>query len=269
MTSWESRIGQVRTAVTAWRQRLLDPDEPELGSSLATDDATYPGMPCSQLAWWGMSVGVEHIDATLRLFDEQVATGGPILPAANFTVLRAALVGSSQAVVLLLPKSREERANYGLQIAHEEYRQTFNFRERVLQHPGLVPPAREAAANKDYLKQPAERRDELAKLLTARSVIPRRLTDTAMIERAAELVHTGPLDADLLRSSIVIEWALGSGAAHGRLLMALHRQSSLRTEDGGTALLGSTYEDVAMPLIGVFLMLNEAWRVWDLRRRAR
>lgn len=267
MTAWETRIDQVSAVVQAWQQRLLTPDEPDRGSSLAADDNAFPRMSCSQLAWWGMSVGVEHLDATLRLFNEQVTRGGPILPAANFTVLRAALVGSSQALILLAPTSRQERVNYGLQIAHEEYRQVFNFRKRLLEHPGLVPAAREAAATKDYLTRFATKRDEVAELLTARGVAS-RLTDTAMIERAAELSHTDPTDADLLKSSVAMEWALGSGAAHGRLLMTMHRQTSFKTEGGSTALLGSTVEEVAMPIVGVFLMLNNAWRIWDLRRRA-
>lgn len=225
-------------------------------------------MPCSQLAWWGMSVGVEHVDATLRLLQAQVGDGGPIFPAANFTVLRAALVGSAQSIVLLAPRRRDERTSYGLQIAHEEYRQLLNFRKRVLEHPGLVPAARDAATRKDYLTRSTTKLAEIASLLDARG-LPKRLTDTSMIERAAALVHADPTDADLLRSSVEMEWALGSGAAHGRLLMTLQRPSSFRTEGGNTALLASTYEEVAMPIVGVFLMLNDAWRLWDLRRRAR
>ena len=39
--------------------------------SLANDDETFPPLPCSQLAWWGLSVAVEHLDAGLRLLAEQ------------------------------------------------------------------------------------------------------------------------------------------------------------------------------------------------------
>jgi hypothetical protein len=108
-------------------------------------------MPCSQLAWWGLNVGTEHLDASIRLLDQQISIGGPILPTANYTVLRAALVGSSQAVVLLGPRRRAQRTTFALQIAHEEYRQALNFRSRLLEQPGLVAEAREAAERKDYL----------------------------------------------------------------------------------------------------------------------
>jgi hypothetical protein len=95
-----------------------------------------------------------------------------------------------------------------------------------------------------------------------------KLTDTAMIERAAELVHTRGDDADLLRSSVAMEWALGSGSAHGRLLMNLHRVDGHRREHGGVALLGASYEAVVTQISGVSLILNEGWRQWDLRRFA-
>jgi hypothetical protein len=212
-------------------------------------------MPCSQLAWWGLGMGVEHLDATIRLLDQQVAAGGPILTSANYTVQRGALVGSCQAVALLAPKTRAERTTVALQIAREEYRQVFNFRERVVTHPGLVKEARQAAEGKDWLARPRDRKNEIEAMLRERGANP-RLTDTAMIERAAELVHASGEDADLLRSSVAIEWALGSGAAHGRLLMTLHRPEGHLSE-AGTALLGASYDQVASQITGVSLILNE------------
>lgn len=267
VSTWEVRLDRVRTAVGGWRERLPNPDPIEPRSSLAGDDAAHPRMPCSQLAWWGLNVGVEHLDAGIRLLDQQVSTGGPILPTANFTVLRGGLVGSSQAVTLLGPRRREERTTYALQIAHEEYRQAYNFRERVINHPGLVDEARESASKKDYLAGLREARDGAADILKSRGSSV-RLTDTAMIERAAQLVHADPDDADLLRSSVEMEWALGSGAAHGRMLMTMHREAGFRAEEDGMALFGSSYKSVVMPIVGVFLILNEGWRLWDLRRGA-
>ena len=95
-----------------------------------------------------------------------------------------------------------------------------------------------------------------------------RLSDKVMIETAARLVHAKGNDAELLRSSLVMEWGLGSGAAHGRLLMGVHRVDGFRNEVGDTALLGASHVQVAMQICGVSLILNEGWRQWDLRRRA-
>jgi hypothetical protein len=89
-----------------------------------------------------------------------------------------------------------------------------------------------------------------------------------MIEAAAALVHRNGADAELLRLSVEMEWALGSGAAHGRLLMKLHRMGGYRLESG-TALMGASAQEVVMQISGVSLVLNEAWRRWDQRRVSR
>jgi len=151
VTTWEDRVRRVEGAVAAWRPLLLDPQTPEPGSSLAKDDETFPPMPCSQLAWWGLSVAVEHLDAGLRLLADQKAQGGPYFSDANYTVLRAALLGASQAVVLLLPARRDSRTTYGLQLAHEEFRRALNIRRHLQTHEGLPDSARLAAADLRFL----------------------------------------------------------------------------------------------------------------------
>jgi hypothetical protein len=212
-----------------------------------------------------LGVGVEHLDATLRLLEGQVAAGGPILPLANFTVLRAALVGSCQAVTLLAAGSRQDRTTTGLQIAHEEFRQELNFREKTLAHAGLVEAARQAAESRDFLEGLRVRKADVARLLRARGA-ELKLTDTSMIERAAGLVYTSGDDSELMRLAVQMGWALGSGAAHGRLLMSMQRAGSFRDEAGGTMMFGATYEEIALEITSVSLVLNQGWRYWDLRR---
>src|SRR5665647_1921153 len=147
----------------------------------------------------GHGVAVEHLDATIRALDQQVSVGGPILPSANFTVLRAALVGASHAVALLGPTGRADRTTAGLQMAYEEYRQALNFREKVLTSPGLVERARLASATTDRLAPLRGRLAEVSALLAQRSA-PKKLTDTSIVERAAGLVHAaGKGDSELLQ----------------------------------------------------------------------
>lgn len=243
------------------------PETPAAGSSLAKDDELLPGMPCSQLAWWGMSVAVEHLDATLRLLAQQVDTGGPLLPAANFTVLRAGLVGASQAAVLLLPTSREVRTTYGLQIAHEEYKQALTFRTHLRDHDGLSDTAVAAYEETDFLGPLTDAKKQVGALLDAREA-PRKLWDTSMVEKAASLVHSKGEDASLLQLALEMEWRLGSGAAHGRMLMGMHRTGGHRFEGDSVALVGGTYQEIAMQVGAVSLILGQAWRMWDLRRVA-
>lgn len=263
--TWEDRMRRVEEAVVAWRPLLLDPPTPEPGSSLAKDDETFPPMPCSQLAWWGLAVAVEHLDAGLRLLADQAARGGPYFSDANYTVLRAALLGASQAAVLLLPTNREVRTTYGLQLAHEEFRRAANLREHLRDHDGLPEGARTAAAEEKYLKSLRGPQQRAAAALDARKA-RRSFPDTDLVEVAAGLVHTRGQDAPLLRFGQEMEWRLGSGAAHGQLLVSMHRAGGHRTE-GNLAKFAGNYDDIAQTAARISLIASEAWRAWDLRRR--
>lgn len=264
-TTWEDRVRRVEEAVAAWRPRLLDPQTPEPGSSLAKDDETFPPMPCSQLAWWGLTVAVEHLDAGLRLLADQASRGGPYFGDANYTLLRAALLGASQAAAVLLPTGRETRTTYGLQLAHEEFRRALNLRMHLHGHEGLPDSARTGFTEErflDSIKSPLER---AAAALDERQV-RRGFPDTDLVEVAAGLVHARGQDAQLLRLGQEMEWRLGSGSAHGQLLVSMHRAGGHRTE-GNLALFGGQYEAIAQTAIGVSLVANQAWRAWDTRSR--
>jgi hypothetical protein len=251
--------------VAAWRPLLLDPQTPEPGSSLAKDDKTFPPMPCSQLAWWGLTVAVEHLDAGLRLLADQAARGGPYFSDANYTVLRAALLGASQAAVLLLPAGRETRTTYGLQLAHEEFRRALNIRRHLQAHDGLPAGARTVAADAGFLERLTDPLERAAFALDERKA-RRSFPDTELVEVAAGLVHVRGEDARLLQLGHEMEWRLGSGSAHGQLLASMHRAGGHRTE-GNLAMFAGNYDDIAQTAGRIFLVTNEAWRAWDLRRR--
>jgi hypothetical protein len=242
----------------------------EAGSSLAMDDQAHPQMPCSQLAWWGIAVGVEHLDAATKLVDNQMAKQEPIMPAATYTVLRGSMIGSCQAVLLLGTPARRERIIYGLRIAREEYRQVKNFRQSIVEHPGLSESAREKAGQPEFSDWPAQGIDRVEALLAQYQVSdPRsRLKDSDLIEKAAALVHKGQ-DAELLRLAVEMEWNLGSGSAHGRLLMNMHRPGGHRIDETQqVAYFGTGVDEVATQIGNVALVLSEAWRMWDARKQA-
>ncbi len=92
-----------------------------------------------------------------------------------------------------------------------------------------------------------------------------RLVDTAMITAAAELLHK----EGILQLGMSTEWSLGSGSAHNRLLMTLLRGGETAQVDGQNYFAHARNPDaVALAATQVFLTLNEAWRLWDLRREA-
>ena len=251
-------------AVAAWRPLLLDPQAPEPGSSLAKDDEAFPPMPCSQLAWWGLTVAVEHLDAGLRLLADQAARSGPYFSDANYTVLRAALLGASQAAVLLLPASRETRTTYGLQLAHEEFRRALNIRKHLRAHHGLPESARTAADDTRFLEGLSGPLERAAAALTERKA-RKSFPDTDLIDAAAGLVHAQGQDARLLQLGQEMEWRLGSGSAHGQLLVSMHRAGGHRTQ-GNVAMFAGNYDHIAQTAARVSLVANEAWQAWDRRR---
>lgn len=123
---------------------------------------------------------------------------GPCSPSANFTVLRAALAGAAQAVVVLLPSEADVRTGTALQIAHEEYKQVLNMRKEMLASDGLSEAAKAEAQGTDFLTKFENRKAEVAALLKVRE-LPMKLTDTDIISRAAGLAHVDGPDAALLR----------------------------------------------------------------------
>lgn len=210
---------------------------------------------------------VEEAVAAWRphLLADQAARGGPYFGDANYTVLRAALLGASQAAVLLLPIRRETRTTYGLQLAHEEFRRALNIRKHLQAHDGLPESARTALADARFLEGLSGPLERAAAALDERKA-RRSFPDTDLVEVAAEMVHAQGQDARLLQLGQEMEWRLGSGSAHGQMLVSMHRAGGHRSE-GNIAVFAGNYDDIAQTAARISLVANEAWRAWDLRRR--
>src|SRR5699024_11067269 len=214
--------------------------------------------------------GGEHGSRTSRRHDQslrnQIEQEKPILPVATYTVLRGALLESSQAALLLCTPRRADRINYALRIAHEEYRQEFNFRKATVNHPAVSEAERQTVLNDGFLTRAQNGMRRVKALLAEREGPTGKLTDTEMIELAAKVVHRGE-DADMLRLGVEMEWKLGSGSSHGRLLMNTHRpQAFAQDAEGNTAYFSASKSTVIQQMATVFLTLREAWRIWDPRR---
>ena len=80
------------------------------------------------------------------------------------------------------------------------------------------------------------------------------------------MVHAQGQDARLLQLGQEMEWRLGSGSAHGQMLVSMHRAGGHRSE-GNIAVFAGNYDDIAQTAARISLVANEAWRAWDLRRR--
>lgn len=112
--------------------------------------------------------------------------GGPYFSDANYTVLRAALLGASQAAVLLLPPRRQTRTTHGLQLAHEEFRRASNLRAYLRGHDGLPEGARTASVDEKYLESLRDPQERASAALDERKA-RRGLPDTDLVAVAAQL----------------------------------------------------------------------------------
>lgn len=72
---------------------------PRVGSALHTDDQVWPRHPTSEVARSTLLAGVAHLKGAFTLFDTGIE--GP--PIAFNSMLRGALIGSSQALWVLGP----------------------------------------------------------------------------------------------------------------------------------------------------------------------
>jgi hypothetical protein len=118
--AWRARLATMFPAIERWAERTRTaPVTPQAGSSLAADDRIFPAMPPSHLAYAGIVTATEH----LELFREAFQATGKLYPAAYFTLLRTALMGSAQAVWLLKPAQRIQRQENALRIVRDDIKQ--------------------------------------------------------------------------------------------------------------------------------------------------
>lgn len=101
-----------------WRLRAQQIEEPEPGSELAIDDEIFEHMATSQIARMSLALAGEHLRLALDAINAR-----QLYPSSHFTVLRGALVGSSQGVWMLAPDSRDLRRERGLTVIAEMYTQ--------------------------------------------------------------------------------------------------------------------------------------------------
>jgi hypothetical protein len=173
------------------------PPPVEPGSSLAGDDAALGSLRVSHAAWFAWSLAVDHLEAVRALIEDV----GQTQPWAHHTLLRSALETAVTAVWLLAPKQRDERVRRRLKLQGQEIYES----ERAQRLSGLTPapPGR----------PPAERRDEVKKLASARGLDPNavlsRFSYANVLREAAIDI---PYDPDVLE----LIWMTGSGIAHGR-----------------------------------------------------
>lgn len=263
---WSLRLGRMSTAVEAWRRRAENPESPELGSSLAAD--SVDGLNVENLIWYSMCISSEHLDFAI---DAMRATS-TMYPTAYMTVARTAFVAAVNAVWVLAPASRQERRERALILRADDLRAQVTFLREMRLPQGVAEKTR--AESIERLRDRQAGLQKVATLLGVKLDVPKiRFNQTAAIDWVAEHMHG--TENDLLVGATQAIWRSSSAAAHAQFqfgIMRMDRSEVLDGESGSSVvrLRGDLETDVGPALAAAFMTLNEAFRLYDLRReRAR
>lgn len=234
--------------IDGWRSRFAIARPPYDGSPLARDDRTWPLYGVSTAAWTSMASAFDHLDLMRLTFESR-----RLFPTSQFSVLRGALVASSQAVWLLAPEDSETRARRGLQVAVEYYEQMKRW-AREAHGSGLIvsrTPAsieQQLQAMDDSLDAIRSLAPRLPQLSLTRSVIPEAAV------AAFDETH---------RSQALHWWRTFGGDAHV-LGWQWNTRDFVDTKSDGVIAdrqVGGSLEDVGTPYLYCVALLR-----WSLAR---
>ncbi len=252
-------------AIEQWCARIeQEPLRPAPGSSLANDDAVFPPLPASSVAYNGLLTAVEHLD----FFRAALTATRTLYPAAYYTVLRSALMGSAQAVWVLMPPNPATRAEHSLRIAVDSYKQE---RKRINELTNLTDDqqlvvAQSIAKIGTRLSEAAAAANTLG--INGSTVAKWQLNMTMVIKEAIDLAFPdGTEESTAIRESIGMLWRSQSGHAHG---VPHSRLSRVRSTDvvsraDGTAYARSTTQiaDIGVAATAPTFLTSEGWRHYD------
>ena len=226
-TEAERRIRETFDQVEVWHRAPLF--TPLVGAQLRADDDEWSHLALSQLAKAGLDVAAEHLFAIRTLVE-----AGQVLPIAFRSVLRTALVGSTQAVWLLQSDDLEERTRRHRVLVNEMYRRHSAYLKTLLKSNDHS----EVKAHQNTIDLYAHITKRHNQIETLRTFADETETweDTRAIEQAARAAFIHNPNVDQLVLEARLEWMAGSGAAHGLVWplfgTAGTRSSARRTNRG-------------------------------------
>jgi hypothetical protein len=189
-----------------WRRLLTRYADPLPGSDAALDDAGWRWAPPTSLARNGLGAAVDHLHAVRVLMDAR-----QMFPMAQSTLIRAAILGASQAVWILAPPSSAERVANGRNLAYQNYRQQLVFGRQAMRDlppEALLP---EAASGRAHLEM---RISELEGVIQADGSRPAPPNATRIIELAARETFATQSAPEVFVTEAVLAWRATSGTAH-------------------------------------------------------
>lgn len=259
---WMQRLERMSTVVEAWRRRAESPEAPESGSSLAAD--SMDELNVDTLIWYSMCISSEHLDFAINA----MRSTSTMYPTAYMTVARTAFVAAVNAVWVLASSSRQERRERALILRADDVRTQVTFLREMRLPQGMAEATRTESLDQLHARQAGLQ--EVAASLGVKLEVPKiRFNQTTAIDWVAEHMHG--VDNDLLVGATQAVWRSSSAAAHAQLqfgIMRMDRSEVLDGESVGSVvrLRGDLDADVGPALAAAFMTLNEAFRLYDLRR---
>ena len=236
------------------RARFGTPFRPAKGSPLAADDRRWASSPLSQHAWTCLASAWDHFDLARLTIEQRRA-----FPTAVFSVLRGALLASSQGLWLVVEEDPNVRQERGLIFAQEWYHRRIQWQAELT--PDLD--VESAVVSTAQLKLLSDHLAAVKALRTTKA----KLEPTKIIELAGKATFAEvPQQREIVR-----EWRRLGGDAHGLgwPLLGQDRTWGATGDDGLTeAMVGASLVSVANAYLGAWLIYRKGLKRLDEVARA-
>jgi len=246
-----------------WRLRAQRVEQPEPGSDLAEDDAPFPLQPISQTVRTSLVSAGEH----LRLVCDGLRCGN-YYNASQYSTVRAAIVGSAQAVWVLAPDDPAIRRERGHTVMTETYIQLRKYHELVLRQGQQL---QLSAEDEEWLREQIEwvksREDAVRAVRSSRA----ELQGATFIESAAPVIFPGD---EFRQAALRQSWSVLSSDAHVLIWSVALRTTFDSPPDKLSGLsIGTANGEALGDLAGWFSLaihsLRRGWSLFDRRCEGR
>ncbi|OLR92562.1 hypothetical protein [Actinokineospora bangkokensis] len=264
-----ARLSKSFALVEAWQKRIhAQQPPPEPGSSLAGDDKATDPYNLSHAVVEVLLSAVDHLE-TLRLVVQEQQT----LPArGGFTLVRAVLENAAVAVWLLAPASRDERV---FRLLRWEWADAEDSDSALLLMAEMATdPTRSAEVRQNAADQRDKRKQSLQKLAQDRHLSQNQVSQVCArpVKWADILKGAGDAARELTGDRAKWAWMICSGLAHSRRWAVIgflkYEVTPGPTADLHHLKVSADEERLAIMVNIAVLMLAEAWRLFDERRRS-
>ncbi|GAA1565936.1 hypothetical protein [Leucobacter aridicollis] len=259
---WVSRINETAKTVRMWRDWAKSAQRAQVGSDLDLDRLV--GLDVESAAWNSIASSIEH----LGFFADVIHATGAMYPTAYMTVARTAFMGAVNAHYLLAPEKRTKRQERALNMRAQELKDQVNKIKELSRMPAGVTLNTQGAL--DHATKQIELLRGPAQTLGKADPVYLSFNQTNAVTAVATYMRKLS-NSDTLELALASIWRDGSAAAHAQqqYLFSRSKQGTVIASDPrGTvvSMRGELGADAGPAFLGSFAVLNDALRLYNLRR---